>query len=137
MSQARIRQALESALKTWADAQGIVVAWENVTLVSPPAGAYLRSQLLPLPTESADIGGKNRRFGGVYQVTLVMPTGAGPGAADALAAAVAALYPPGVPIVVSGLSVWIVRPMSQAPPVVDRDRFIVPCSLTYAADTYL
>lgn len=137
MSEALIRQAFESTLKTWADAQSpaIPVAFENFEFTQP-AGRYLRAFLLPGDTDSGDVGRVNRRFVGVFQISIVMPTGDGPGAAGALVEQLRALFPPSAPIVVSGLSVWAQRPLSRGPALQERDRYVVPCSVFYLADTY-
>ena len=137
MSQALIRKALESTLATWAAAQtpAIPVAWENVEFAQP-AGRYLRAFLLPATTTSADLGRANRRYVGVFQISVVMPAGTGPGAADAIVSALAALFSPSAPIVESGLSVWPSQPLSAGPAIPEPDRFAVPCSVPYIADTY-
>lgn len=135
MTQAIVRRALESTLKTYADAENLSVAWENVEFTQPD-GLYLRSYLLPIDTVSGDLGRVNRRYEGIYQVSIVAPTGTGPAAADAIAAGLSAAFSPASPIVESGLSVWITQPLSAAPAIQERDRFVIPCSLPYAADTY-
>ena len=95
MSQDRIRTALETVLSTWAAAQSpaIPVAWENVEFTQPE-GRYLRAFLLPAQTISADIGRANRRYAGVFQVSVVMPLGDGPVPAEVIVASLAALFPP-------------------------------------------
>lgn len=135
MTQALVRRALETALKTYADAQSLSVAWENVEF-SQPEGAYLRANMLPAETQSADIGRINRRYSGVFQVAVVFPTGTGPGAAEAIVAGIASAFSPATPLTAGGLSVWITQPLSQGPALPERDRFVIPCSLPYAADTY-
>lgn len=137
MSDALIRRAFEATLKTWADAQtpAIPVAWENVEF-SQPAGRYLRAFLLPATTTSADLGRVNRRYAGVFQISVVMPTGTGAGAASAIVASLAALFSPAAPIVVSTLSVWPSQPLSAGPAIPEPDRFVIPCSVPYLADTY-
>lgn len=137
MSQDRIRTALETVLSTWAAAQSpaIPVAWENVEFTQPE-GRYLRAFLLPAQTISADIGRANRRYAGVFQVSVVMPLGDGPVPAEVIVASLAALFPPATPIVQSGLTVWIKDPLSPSPAITERDRYRIPCSLSYLADTY-
>lgn len=137
MSQARIRQAFDAVLKTWAAAQSpaVAVAWENVKF-TPTAALYVRPSLLPADTRSRDIGKTNRRYDGIYQIDVVAPTGVGPGASDTVVASLATTFPPATSIVVSGLRIFILEPLSPAPPIPDDDRYIVPCSLLYRADTY-
>ena len=87
-------------------------------------------------TISADIGRANRRYAGVFQVSVVMPLGDGPVPAEVIVASLAALFPPATPIVQSGLTVWIKDPLSPSPAITERDRYQIPCSLSYLADTY-
>lgn len=136
MSNALIRAGLESVLATWAAAQSpsIPVAWQNVTF-PPPATRYLRAFLLPGDTESQDLAGVHREYLGVFQVSIVMPSGAGSAPGEAIAAALAALYPIATPITSGGLTVWIARPLSAAPPIQEADRYVIPCSLGYRAHT--
>lgn len=138
MSQALIRRAFESALQTWANAQTppIPIAFENVTF-TPPAlgGRYLRAFLLPAATGSDDLQGVHRRYEGVFQVSIVTPLNKGPGPAEALAAAIAALYSPETQMVVSGLRVYVITPMSPAAGIPEDDAYVVPMSCQYRADT--
>jgi hypothetical protein len=136
VTQALIRQALEAPLSTYATANSIVVAWQNVELAQQPTALYLRSFVLPLPTISEDIGRQHRRYDGVYQVSIVAPFGGGWTLAEAALAALIALYPPDTDLVVSTLRVHVLQPLSPAPALQERDRFVIPCSLQYRADTY-
>ena len=137
MTAALVRQALETPLKTWADAQvpAVAVSWQNVEFTQP-AARYLRSFVLPLPTLSDDLGRAHRRYEGVYQVSIVEPLGKGPGEAEAIVALLAALYPPATDLVLGSFRVHVLQPLSPAPALQERDRFVIPCSLTYRADTY-
>lgn len=134
MSQPLIRQALEMALKTYADAAGIPVAWENVELAQRPA-TYLRAFLLPVQTASRDLQRKHREYRGVFQVSVCVPTGNGPGAGEAIAAALEAAFPPDVPLTASGLTINLTGPLSAAPAIPDDDERVIPCSVGYVAHT--
>lgn len=135
MTQALIRRGLETALKTYADANSLTVAWENVEFTQPD-GAYLRAFVLPGDTFSDDLGRVGRTYAGIFQVSVVCPTGTGPGAAEAIVAGIAAAFPPASPITVSTLTLWITQPLSQAAAIQERDRFVIPCSLPYSATVY-
>jgi hypothetical protein len=135
MSQALIRQALETALKTWADANSVPVQWQN-TIIDPQPAAYLRAFLLPGDTESADLGRLNRRFAGLWQVSICRPIGEGPGAAEVIVQALSAVYSPSVPLTAGGLKVWAAQPLSTAPAIVEPTHYVTPCSVQYLADTY-
>lgn len=137
MSQARIRSAIESRLASWAAARvpALPVAWENVPF-TPPAGAYLRAFLLPASTISRDMKGDHRGYRGVYQVSVVVPSGNGPGAGEAIAKEVADLFPVNLQMTASGLTVQVVSPVSIANAIPETDRRVVPTSFEYRAQTY-
>jgi hypothetical protein len=134
MSQAIIRRALEKKVATWATAANIRVAYENVEFV-PTAAAYARVNLLPAQTVSATLDKVHRGYSGVFQVTLCMPVGSGPSAAETLVASLAAAFPTQTVITESGVTVYIIEPMSAAPAIQDEDRYLVPVSCPYAANT--
>ena len=135
MSESLIRRALETALKTYADGQSIDVAWENVEFTIPD-DLYLRSFVLPARTSSGDLGRVNRRHEGIYQVSIVALTGDGPGAAETVVAGLSAAFDPATPLTAGGLNVWITDPLSRSAPIIERDRFVIPCSMPYASDFY-
>lgn len=135
MSEHLIRRAFETALQTWATANTLPVAWENVELVPQPDGAYVRAFLLPAQTFSDDLQRAHSVFRGVFQISLCMPTGAGPAAAEALVASLRAAFPASVPLSAGGLTVFITDPLSRGPGIPEPDRYVVPCSLPYRADT--
>lgn len=135
MTQARCRQALETALQTWATANGHTVAWQNVT-TSPEPAAYLRAYLLPNDTESADIGRANRRYSGTFQISICRPLGEGAGPGQAIATALAALFNPAAPLTAGGLTVWIAQPLSEGAAITEPAHSVLPCSVQYLADTY-
>lgn len=136
MTQAIVRRALETALKAYADGASIPVAWENVEFAQPASGIYLRAFLLPLDVLSADIGRVNRRYEGILQVNIYGQTGTGAGAVEAIVSALSSAFDPAVPLTAAGLTVWVLEPLSPGPTLGERDRFVVPCSVRYAADTY-
>lgn len=136
MSLPDIRYLLESTLKTWADSRSpaIQVAWQNVPF-TPPSALYLRSFLMPAETGSQTLDGEHRRYTGVYQVNVVAPVGVGPGVAENIAQGIADLFPMNQLLSMTGLDVYIVAPMSIHPAIQDSDRFTVPVSCRYRADT--
>ena len=136
MSAPDIRRAFESRLSTWAAAQSLPVAWQNVSF-SPPSSAYLRAFLLPADTDSRDLAGQHREYRGVFQVSICLPEGEGPGAGEALVSALDALFPPSAPMLINGLQVYVVRPMSAAPALQEPDRYVIPVSCEYRANTYI
>lgn len=132
MSDALIAKAFESTLKAWADAQtpAIPVAWENVAF-DPPAGRYVRAHLLPTPARHLGLDGTGRELHGIFQVDLCMPIGTGAGSARVLADSLDAAF--SLSILQDGLRIWLLAPLSAAPPIQQPDRYVVPVSATYKA----
>lgn len=135
MSQVLVRRACEAALKTWADAKPMPVQWQNQVLDPEPA-AYVRAFLLPSPAEAPDIEGQGLALSGIWQVSIVRQIGEGPGPAEAIAAELAAIFKPGAPITVSGLTLYFLQPLSPSAPINEPGRFVVPCSASYQATAY-
>ena len=135
MSQQFIRAALETRLKTWADAKPLPIAFENAAF-DPPATIYLRAYLLPNVTQMLDLQGRHRGYLGLLQVSVYLPIGVGPTAAQVLVGELDALFSTETPITgSSGLSVYITRPMSAAPAQQTDQRYVVPVSCEYRANT--
>jgi hypothetical protein len=135
MSQAVIRRAFETRLKTWADAlsPAMPIAWENVAF-TPPAGRYARAFLLPAPTESDTLERTDRLYRGVFQVSLVMPIDKGAGAAETLVASLDAAF--AHTFTQGTLRIWLLRPFSPARGLSEGDRWVMPLSAQYRAQTY-
>ena len=134
MTQALVRRAFETTLKTWADAQtpALPVTWENRAF-EPPTGRYARAFLLPADTESLFLDGTGREYLGVFQVSLVMTIGAGAAAAETLLASLDVAFP--LSVTYGGLRVSLIRPFSASSPILEPDRWVVPCSCSYKAFT--
>ncbi len=132
MSIALIRKGFESRLKTWATAQSIAVAYENVAF-TPPATKYLRAYLLPAPTDSETLDNLHRGYVGVFQVNIVMPLNVGSNEAQSLADSIAGLYP--VSFAQDTIRVYITRPFSSRPAYQDGDRYVYPIYCNYRVDT--
>ena len=133
MSQTLVRRALESAINTWAQANGQPVQWQNVVLDPEPA-AYIRVFLLPAQTEAPDIQQAGRSYSGLLQVSIVRPIGEGPAAAEALAASLSSAI--GMRQTSGGVTVELLQPLSPAAAVNEPGRYVVPCSAGYSATVY-
>lgn len=133
MSQATIRAALEQRLATWATANALPVAWENVAFPEPVA-VYARASVLPAPTTSDDLSGAHRAFRGVFQVSIITPLGHGSAVALALADSLAAEFPVNLRLTADDVTVTVVSPASAASAVQTDTRYSVPVSMQYRAD---
>jgi len=127
-----IRAALEDVIYQWAKAQtpAVQVAFENVPF-SPPAGLYLRTNLMPANTVDDAMAGGATVYGGVFQVSIVAAAGIGP--VDSLIDTICALYPAKTRLSHGAASVLLATPMSARPPLQSTDRFVVPLDCRYRA----
>jgi hypothetical protein len=138
MTQPRIRQLMESRLSTWAAARvpALPVAWEGVPF-DPPDTTYLRAFLMPAPTDSLTLRGNHRLYTGIFQVSVVAPVSAGPGAAEGIAEEIAALFPNALRLTIASPAFVLrtISPMSIARGIQTPDRYTVPVFTQYRSDT--
>lgn len=135
MSHATVRAILEARLNTWAATRPVRVAWENVPFSPAQGETYLRAFMLPAETVSQDLKGDHRRFLGIFQVSIVTPINAGPGAALALVDALNTHFPMNGRYTSGSVTVQIVGPASPAPAIQEESHFIIPVSIRYRCDT--
>lgn len=133
MSQALIREILESRLKTWADTNGHAVAWENAE--SPASPPFLRCFLLPAPTQSEDLKGDHRLYTGIFQVSVVRVRNETAYKGEIIAAELEALFPKNLRITHDGLTVQVWTPVTAARAIQEDDRYTIPVSFQYRCDT--
>lgn len=138
-----MRALIETRLSDWAANNELPVAWENVAFTPPTDAAngdplaYLKFNLLPAQTRSDDISGNLRAWIGVAQITVFVPSGAGPAAAESWIKQLDALYPASQYIVGTTLSVLIRTPVSAGNGYNDESYYAVPVSFEYRADVSL
>ena len=138
MTQDLVRQAIEGAVKVWADDQDLPMAWPNV--IFPPArqpvpdGIYGRLSILRAPTLSLDLKGAHRGFVGVFQISLYQESDKGDGEVTRLADTLDEAFPVNRRITVNGLTVQIISVPYVAPAVEGADRDFIPVSINYRAD---
>lgn len=129
MSNANIRAALATRLNTL----GLPTAWENSNFKPTAGQVYLAETLLPNETLSIGVSSTSAdNFGGIYQVLVHAPAGAGKGAAVSAAEQVAAAFPKGASLTYDGVTVRVLR-VSQAPSLMNGERYVIPVSVTYRA----
>jgi len=133
MSQELIRKAFETRLKTWADSQGLEVAWENVSYEPTEDQPFIRAFLLPARTRQLFLDQTGRDFRGVFQINLDMPLGTGPGTGEALISSLDAFFTGS--FTQGSIRVTLVSPMSAAPALPVADRYVIPVSAAYRVVT--
>lgn len=135
MSHAICRRLFESRLAAWAADKGYPVAYQNVPFTPQSGQLYLRAFLLPSGTYNDDLAGEQRRFQGLFQVSVVAPAGQGPGSAESVVTELAALFPLNYSEIVDGLIIQIMSPVEQGPEIPDDTEYTTPASFSYRAET--
>lgn len=139
MTQALLRKAFETRVKTWAETRSpsLPVAYQNAAFIVPVDWRYARCFVLPGRTVSLDLEGKHREYVGVYQITLSTPLNMGSKESLDLAESLDTAFPVGLPMVQDGFRVWIVSPMSPASALDDPNALVIPVSANYRAERVL
>ena len=124
-----------------------LIAWANALLVplkvivaneayKPVDGeTYLKAFTLPADTASNTLGGDHKLFTGMFQVSIVTPSGKYRGPAGVLADQIAALFPLYERITKGTLTVVTMSPVDPGPGIPGETTFTVPVSFMYRADT--
>ena len=134
MSNALIRKAFESKLKTWADAQvpKIPIAFEGASFSKPNSGAYIEPVLIPNVTINNELSGKRTTLLGIFEVRCWHPSGTGMGGVEQLASSIINLFP--LLPKVGRVSVES-TPHSEQPSFDDAGWIIVPVLIFYRFET--
>lgn len=135
MSQARVRNLFQTALKQYADTKGIRVAYDNVQFTPKTNEVYLVSHLLPSSTATETMSGDHKRFLGVYQITVVTPSGAATARADEIATDLQEIFTIFKRYTDStGFTVTVMTPLNVPEGKVQNGGWIVPCYFNYRGD---
>lgn len=137
MSHKIIRSLLEGRLKTWAAARSPVlrISYQNVDFSPAENETYLRAFVLPGGTSSNDLAGAHRLYTGLFQITIVTPSGSGAGLAEGIADELAALYPLNDVLTKTGLTAQVMTPVEPGPEQQEDTALALPVSFQYRADT--
>lgn len=130
MSNAIIRAALETRLKTWADAQTtkIPIAFEGASFTKPSTGPYLQPLLIPNITMDANISCTRKTLYGMFEVACWYPSGRGMGGVEQLTQSIINLFP--VLPKIGSVSVEN-TPYAERPFIDDSGWIIVPVVIMY------
>lgn len=129
-----IASALAARLGTWADAEGISVAWENVPFTPPANDIYLAVHDMPVTPRTIDLGLRCRTYSGVYQINVVTPAGLGRTSVVSLAGRLVELFPEGQEIAGSDFTCWITSTPAIFRGIPTAVSYTIPISLNYRAD---
>jgi hypothetical protein len=136
MSQKLVRALLESRLTAWAKARTpqIRIAYQNVTFTPQTNETYLAAYLLPASTTSITLEASDKVFSGVFQVSIVAPSGNGPGVAESIADELELLFPNALRLTRDALDLITMSPVETGPLLVGETTVTVPASFQYRAD---
>lgn len=137
MSHRIVRSIFESRLKTWAAARTVPlrIAYQNVSFTPATGETYLRAFTLPGTTASNTLAGDHRLYTGLFQITIVSPSGNGPGTAETLMDELAVLFPLNASLTRDDFKVLVMTPLEPGPELQDDTTFSLPCRFEYRADT--
>lgn len=137
MSHNIIASIYEARLIAWAKALPvpIKVVVENEAYEPGNGATYLRAFTLPGDTSSDTLAGDHKLYTGVFQVSIVAPSGKYRGAAGTLADQIAALFPLYERNTKGALTVVTMTPVAPGPGIPDDTTYAIPVSFTYRADT--
>jgi hypothetical protein len=135
MSHRLIRQIYESRLKAWADAQALRIAYQGVAFAPNSDEIYLRAYTLPAGTDTDTLAGDHHAYTGVFQVSVVTPSGTGSGKAEALVDGLAELFPIYLRLQKGDFEVIVLTPVEPSPGIAEGTNYTVAASFQYRADT--
>ena len=136
MSHNIIASIYEAKLIAWAKALPLPlkVVVENESYAPADGVIYLKAFTLPGDTASNTLGGDHKLYTGVFQVSIVTPSGKYRGAAGSLADQIAALFPLYERNTKGALTVVTMSPVDQGPGIPDDTTYTVPVSFAYRSD---
>lgn len=135
MSIVTIRKALEKHLLALTPA--FPTATQNNAFTPTTGVPYQRIYLLPNTPDNAVQGARMYFERGVFQITLLWPTGGGSMAADTRAELLRNHFRRGTSLVESGVTVHVTNTPSIATALSDEDRYAVPVSVYWQAQINL
>lgn len=126
-----IQTALDTLLKTWADAQPIAVAWENVGTGTDIDVPHVASFMLPAETTGVGLAdGDSQDYMGIYQVNVYVRKGDGTAASRPLVDGLLTAFDKGTELEVAGQKIRI--EISWRSNAVDNEAwYVVPVSIRY------
>ncbi|MBD9443101.1 phage tail terminator-like protein [Pseudomonas sp. PDM04] len=137
MSHNIIASIYEARLIAWAKALPVPlkVVVENEAYAPKDGETYLKAYTLPADTASNTLAGDHKLYTGVFQVSIVTPSGKYRGAAGALADQIAVLFPLYERNTKGALTVVTMSPVDPGPGISVDATYTVPVSFLYRADT--
>lgn len=137
MSHNLIASIFEARLITWSKglAKPLKVVVENEAYSPASDETYLQAFTLPADTASQTLSGDHKLYTGVFQVSIVTPSGKYRGPAGVIADQITALFPLYERNTKSALTVVTMTPPAQGPGIPGDNTYTVPVSFEYRSDT--
>jgi hypothetical protein len=134
----KIRQALETALNTWASAQTpvIPVALQNKSYVPVIGNRYVQVNILHAETQNPSMGDAHKRFTGIFQVLIYAKDKTGAGEVETIAESLFTTFARGQSFTASTVTVRILDSPSISPSFNDNGWYVLPVSIRYQSDIY-
>jgi Bacteriophage related domain of unknown function len=133
MTTAAIRTAFETAVASWATANSLTVAWQNV-VTRTEATQYLRCFVLPAIDQIPNIEQTGRIYSGVFQVDFVESLGGGTAWGESKIVLLSTAV--GLKLVTASFSIHLLNPLSLISSGVEDGRYVSKCSALYSATSY-
>ena len=126
-----IQSAMDTILKDWADAQPILVSWENLGVQTDIDEPHVASFLIPAETDTPAIAdGDYEDFTGIYQISVYVQKGDGTGASRPIVDSLLTAFARGVEKTISGQRTRVVKSWRSG--AVDNDAwYLIPVSVRY------
>ena len=135
MSHSIIRLIYQERLDEWATAKGLRVEYQGASFEPGDVEAYLRAFLLPAGVNSNTLAGDHKAYTGLFQVSIVTPSGYGATAAESIADDLACLFPIYLRLSRGDFTVVVMTPVEPGPGITESERYTLSVSFQYRADT--
>ena len=137
MSHAIIASIYEAKLIVWnaARSEKLKIVFENTAYTPAEGETYLRAFTIPGDTVSNTLGGDHRLFTGVFQVSIIAPSGTCKAKTNPIAAELTDLFPLYARDTKGAVTVVTMSPVDPGPGITGDSTYTVPVSFLYRADT--
>lgn len=137
MSHETIRSIFDTVVNDWAKTNNILVSFQNINFKPSIDQLYLKLYTLPADTSSNDLEGKLRTYLGVYQISIICPSGIGTGDSSEVINNLIELFPMNQAFYKDSFKVQVITPVAEAKAIQSDTTYTIPLSFQYRADIFL
>lgn len=136
MSHAIIASIYEAKLIAWNSArpEKLKIVFENMAYTPAAGETYLRAFTIPGDTASNTLAGDHRLYTGVFQVSVIAPTGTGKIKTGPIATELTALFPLYARDTKGAVTVVTMSPVDPGAGITGDSTYTVPVSFSYRSD---